>query len=125
MIRERNFEVSDIPEISSIHRKQPELGVPSLTNVLVNKTFVDEFGSVVGYGVLKVFSEAVLIINQDISKLSKGKVLRLGMKTALDTCKKNHIEQLYIITSFPGFDAVLQKHYNARLCTGKTLLINV
>lgn len=123
-IKIRDFSDEDIPEIDKIHKKQPELGVPSLRHVLVNKVF-EENGRIVGYGVIKIFSEAVLIIDKDISKVSKGRVLKTGMKIALDTCKKNKLEQLYLITSFPNFANILAKHYKARLCNGSTMLIDL
>lgn len=117
--------MSDIKGISAIHRRQPDLGVPGLKNVLVNSTFVDENGKVVGYGVLKLFAEAVLIIDKKINKIAKGKALKEGMDVAITACQQRGIEQLYIITEFPGFSGILQKHYSAKKCPGDTLLIDL
>jgi hypothetical protein len=125
-IKARGFKLSDINEISRIHKRQPELGVPSLQKVLVNCTFIDQDqGKVVGYGVLKVFAEAVLIIDKRITKASKAIALKEGMEIAIAGCKQRGIEQLYIITSFPGFAGILQKHYSAKKCAGDTLLIEL
>ncbi len=117
--------MEDVAGITALHNKQPELGIPSLHNVLVNSTFVNDKGKVVGYGVLKIFAEAVLIVDKKLGKLSKGKILKDGMEIALNGCKQRDIEQLYIITSFPDFPEILQKHYQAKICPGKTLLIDL
>jgi len=124
MIKAREFRFDDIKGITALHKKQPDLGIPGLKNVLVNCTF-EENGKVVGYGVLKIFAEAVLIIDKKLRKTSKGRALMNGMEIAINGCKQRGIEQLYIITEFPGFAEILQKHYKAKVCTGKTLLIEL
>ncbi len=133
-VRARAFKKEDIPEIAEIHKRQPDLGVPSRDNVIVNCTF-ETLGKgpsnpsrVAGYGVLKVFAEAVLIIDKGLRKIDKGRAVSEGMKIALDACRKQGIENLHIFVDtkrHPGYSKILQKHFGAKVCSGETLLIKV
>ena len=57
MIISREFQLEDIEGINSIYEKQDEFGIPSLENVVINSTLIDEdTGKIVGYGAVKLFA---------------------------------------------------------------------
>lgn len=123
-VRLRDFRESDIVGISDIHEKQPGLGVPSLSNVITNRTVVDG-DKVLGYGVLKHFAEAVLIVDNDISIRQRAEVARQVMYCVIADATLAGLEQLYLTTNHKGWQAVIQKHYGFVQCPDPFFLLNL
>lgn len=119
-----DFNEADIPEISLIHAKQPSLGVPSLKNVIANRTIVLD-GKIVGYGVVKQFSEGVLIIDEDLSIRDKAEIVKGAMRIAIASAELAGSELLYITSSHGGFRQVLKKHYGFLSCPDEFLVLNL
>lgn len=122
MIISREFRVSDIPAIDEIYQRQPSLGVPNLQNVIINSTLVEsDTGKIVGYGVVKVFAEAILILDHEISKKSKAQAVIEAMHTCLTYCKNFGVEVIYAVASDENFAKVLEKSYLFRRVPGALL----
>lgn len=108
----REFRESDIMPIDEIYNRQPSLGVPSLKNMIINSTLEDEItGKIVGYGVVKIFAEAVLILDKEIPKQDRAVALTEAMQTCLLFCKDAGVEVLYAVASDENFAKVLEKSY--------------
>jgi hypothetical protein len=108
----REFRESDIKAIDDIYRRQPELGVPGLKNVIINSTLVDgNTGAIVGYGAVKIFAEAVLILDKSITKRDRAFAVKEAMHTALTFCRAKGLEMLYAIATNDKFGKVLENRY--------------
>lgn len=126
MIISRKFMVEDIKGIDDIYQKQGEFGVPSLENVVINSTLIDSVtGKIVGYGAVKIFAEAILLLDKELSKKEKASAVRESMKTAIAYSKDAGIEYLYMITKSESFSKVLRQNYLAERVPGETLMIDL
>ena len=126
MIISRAFMMEDIKGIDDIYEKQSEFGVPSLENVVINSTLVDSVtGKIVGYGAVKIFAEAILLLDKELEKREKAQAVREAMKTAIIFSKDAGIEYLYLITGSDSFSKVLRKSYLAKRVPGETLMIDL
>lgn len=120
----RELEMSDIPAIDKIYHRQ-SIGVPSLANSVANRVVINGNGEIVAYGVLKLFAEAVLILDQTVNKKSKVEVLRELMRLAIESAKDRGLEQLYTISNGESFTKILCKKYNFRSCPGDLLMLDL
>lgn len=118
----RKFLISDVKEIDRIFRKQSDLGVPSLKNVIANYTFVKS-GRIIGYGVIKMYAEAVLILDDSIRKRDKAESTVHSLNLAVSTCQALGIEQLFVISNSESFTKVLKKKFGFKEASGKTLFL--
>lgn len=93
--------------MDEVYRSQNEFGVPSLRNVITNISIIDA-GRIVGYGVVKVFAEAILLLHSGIRKRVKAESYKLSIEFAIRECKKNNIEYLYVISNMESFSQILR-----------------
>lgn len=126
MIISREFLDEDIPGIDDIFKRQLDTGVPSLKNIIVNSTLVEhDTGKIVGYGAVKLFAEAILILDKDIKKKHKAQALREAMKTAIVYSRNSSLEYVYAICEDSKFSKVLQKSYGFKKVPGEVLILDL
>lgn len=121
----RDFKIEDVQPIDCIFKRQPSIGVPSLKNLVINATITDDNGKIVGYGAVKIFTEAVLILDKSLSKQEKAKAVIEAMQTAILFSKDAGVEQLYAIASDPSFAEVLRHRYGFEECPGALLMLDL
>ncbi len=124
MIRVRSFDNSEIPAINEVIAGQ-KLGVPTLNNLIVNAILVDEKETIFGYGCVKLFAEAILLLKERISKKLKAQAVRASMKSAILFAKDAGVETLYIVSNDKGFSTVLRKTYGFRSYPGELLILDL
>ena len=109
----REFRHSDISDISNIFDDQNNLNkLPGLKNMVINSTLIEsETGKVVGYGVVKIFAEASMVLSDDLSKREKAAGFVELMKVAIHNCKDAGVEALYVVTKKPSFGKILCNKY--------------
>lgn len=120
----RELRLSDIPEVDRIFKKQT-IGVPSLANSVANRVVFNGEDKAIAYGVVKLFGEAVLIMDQTINRKSKVEVLRELMKLAIDHSREYGLEYLHTISNSESFTKVLCKQYQFRSCPGDLLILDL
>lgn len=126
MIIARDLVKSDILPIDEIFRKQPELGVPSLKYMVVNCTIEDtEKNKVLAYGAVKIFSEAVLIMDKSLRKRDRAMALMEAMKTAIVYSRDAGVEILYANSNDEGFTKVLENRYKFVRVPGTLLCLDL
>lgn len=126
MIISREFLNEDIPGINDIFKKQPNSGIPSLRNMIVNSTLVDnETGKIVGYGAVKLFSEAILILDKEIKNKDKAQAVREAMRTAIAYSRNSSLEYIYAICEDERFSKVLRKSYGFKKVPGNVLILDL
>ena len=122
----RSLRGEDITAINKIFKKQPELGIPSLNNLIVNGVVENtDSGQVIAYGAVKLFGEAILILDRDISKKHKAKAIREVMQIAISFSRGKKLEYLYLISNSESFTKVLRKNYGFKNCPGELLLLDL
>lgn len=126
MIISREFKTSDIPALSEIHSRNNTIGLPGLDNVLTNNTIEDRRnGRIIGYGVIKLFAEAILLLDKDIPSRDKVQALRAIMENAIKNSKESGLEYLYTISESNGFTRVLCNQYGFKECPGTLLILDL
>lgn len=124
-VRLRDFELDDIMPIDAIFKRQPGLGVPGFKNMIANSTVVDDDGDVIGYGILKTFSEGVLILDRSRPKKEKAQAVKLTVEKAIEEAKKAGIEHLYFLTSNSSFADVLRKRWSFKNVDEEVLMLRL
>lgn len=125
MPRLRNFKSSDIQPIDDIFNSQPEIGVPSLRHVVSNITIEDDDNNVIGYGVIKLFSEGILILDKKKSRKNRALAVKLAVERAIKVARVNALEQLYFLTSNPSFADILRNKFNFRTVKEEVLMLDI
>lgn len=121
----RKFQMDDIDSIDEIfNRRGKDIGIPSLKNVIVNSTIVQD-NKVIGYGVVKAYAEAVLILDPTIRKRSKAAAVVNGLDFAIEQCKIAGVEQVFIFSNDKNYTKLLKKHYGFKETSGTTLFIEL
>jgi hypothetical protein len=116
--------MTDIGPINDIYNKQSEFGIPSLNNMIINST-AEKDGKVIGYGVVKLFAEAFMILDPYISKKDKAKAFVEFMQTAILFSKDSGLEQLFVIVNDPSFSTILCKKYLFKRVPGELLMLDL
>lgn len=106
---------SDLPLIDSFWKKhhREKFGVPSMANVIEGKV-LEQDGVVIGFGMVKLFAEGIIILDKDAHLTSRAKGIIVGIEHALDVVKQAGLEQFHIFTDDPHYIEVLQKHWGFR-----------
>ena len=112
----RPFREDDLEVIDQIWRRyhSSNFGVPTRKNVLDDRVIVGENGRIIGYGMVKLFAEGLIILNKDLPLPSRAKGIIVGIEHALDIVKMTDLEQFHIFTDDPHYIEVLRKHWGFR-----------
>src|SRR5215468_5646736 len=108
--------------VDIIFKSQPDLGIPSLKNV-VDNAIIEEDGEVIAYGVIKLYAEGVLILNRSLPKRERAEAVILMLSKALKVAKKSGLEQLYVTSTDDGYTEVLKNRFGFKEVPGKTLFV--
>lgn len=126
MIIARDLRREDIDDIDKVFQKQPELGIPSLKYMIVNtvieKTDEKKF---LAYGAVKLFAEAILIMDKSLPKREKAIALMEAMQTALLYCRDAGVEILYANSNDDEFTRVLENRYKFHRVPGTLLCLDL
>lgn len=121
----REFEFKDAEGIDAIFKAQPSLGVPSLHNVVDNAVITNGNDKVIAYGVLKLFCEGVLILDQSVRKRERAEAVKILLKRAIRSANAGGVENLYIISSDDNYTNVLKKRFGFKESIGKLLFLEL
>lgn len=122
----RELREADIVSIDEIYNRQPQIDVPSLKNMVINTVIENEnTRRVLGYGAVKLFTEAILILDKSISKKEKAQAVVESMKTAIVYSRDAGIEHLFAVASDPSFARVLVNRYKFSEIPGVLLRLDL
>ena|SRR5215510_7493805 len=113
MTRIRSFQPSDIPRIDEIWRKHHsnDFSVPNRQNSVIDAVVEDESRVVIAYGQVKLFGEAVFILDKDASLRYKIEALKLLMSEAIMGSEIAKLEDIYCFIRDPDFATLISKHF--------------
>lgn len=121
----RPMEVRDIEAIRSLHEQSPTFVLPSFSD-MIGCTVVEDKGLIVGFGSIRLTSEAILVL--DHSNKSSTKVMKEILLTLPFVCKKFRLKDTHVFLTGNKqveFSEILKKHYGFVGHTGEVLVLNV
>ena len=109
----RRYRNSDLEAVSKLWEKyyKEEFSLPSLFPEIIEAVIEDDWGEIVGFGVVKVFAEAVMILDKDRTTRERVETLDLLMDFAVDGVRAANLKQLHVFVSDGNFGNILKKHY--------------
>ena len=112
-MRLRAFRDEDIPAIDRIWREHHshDFSVPDRENMIVDAVIVNNDDEVVAYGQVKVFAEAMLILDLGSSQRDKITAIQLLMLEAFRGCDQAGIKQVYAFIKDPAFATLISRHF--------------
>lgn len=109
----RRFVDSDIPAIDEIWKKHHsrDFSVPDRKSYLIDACVEDEDGKLIAYGQVKLFAEAMFILDLDASLRKKIEALKLLMAEAFRGLNQSGLNQMYAFIRDPDFERLITKHF--------------
>ena len=125
MVTHRPYSIRDMDEVSRVFKNQ-ELsgGIPALRDSRI-PTIFSENDRVLAYGVLKIFPEAILILDKDCERKQKAQIIRQGLSLAIEESIRLGCDYLYAFSEKPSYSKILRNKYNFKECPGDTLILNL
>jgi hypothetical protein len=116
----------DAININEIWKKHhdADFSVPGLNNVVTNLVIYDG-SKLVAFGMVKLFAEAILVMDLDANKRDRANALKVLFTEAFSGCQKAGIEQLHVSVTNPDFAELLKKHYDFKETEGQILVVEV
>lgn len=93
---------------------------PSCSNIVAEKD-----GKVVGYGMLVIHPEAVMLLDQKLPRRERVEVLRKFMEVAVSDGRETGFQRLYVFTSSPSFADVMRKHFKMKNVNQEALILDL
>ena len=116
----------DVLPIDEIFKRQSEISVPSLDNVIANNSIIDDStGRLIGYGVIKLFAEGVLILDRSIPKRKRAEAVKVALNECIAQAKNAGLEYLYVVSSMPSYVEILRNKFKFRNCPGQFLVLDL
>lgn len=125
MTKLRSFRRTDIEAIDRIWREHHShaFSVPDRSNCVVDAVVEDGAGKVVAYGQVKLFAEAMLILDLNASQRTKIESIKKLMLEAFRGADMAGIKQMYAFIEDPDFADLIERHFGfSRINKGELLL---
>ena len=85
--------------------------MPNRKNAIIDAV-VEKDGEVIGYGQVKLFAEAMFIIDKDASVRDRVEALKLLMMEAIRGVDGTKLEDIYCFIRDPEFASLIAKHFS-------------
>jgi hypothetical protein len=79
---------------------------------IISDRVIDDAGRILAYGAVKLFAEAVLVLDDTARFREKVEALRALMEAAIFETKKAKISELHVFTQDEKFADVLRNHFS-------------
>lgn len=120
----RNVDSTDLPILDAIHSNH-NFPCPSRRNLIDEKLVTDDNGQIIGYGQIKVLSEATIILNMLTSRRDRVEALNKFMEHAEQLCAERGIEQLHVFVEDKIFANLLIEKFGFSQASGRALVKNL
>jgi len=113
----RNLKDSDLEILDKIYREyyQDDFYLPSLKNTITHAV-IEYNNTILGFGEVKIFAEAIMILDKSKSNRIKHETMRALMYKAIQDSKSVGVEQLHVSVKDKNFADSLIKHYDFEVC---------
>lgn len=121
----RDLRVTDLPLLDEIHSRCQTFGVPNLTHLVDDKIVTAPDGSIVGYGLLKLFPEAIMILDTAKSLRQRMEALNEFLEHAIAIAREAGVEQIHAFVDDERFSHLLIERYGFNTVSAKPLVLNL
>lgn len=109
----RVFLPGDELEVDRIWKKHhQDFSVPNRDRMIAEVVAEDDSGGMVAYGQVKLFAEAIMILDKDASRRNKVEALKLLLLEAFRGTDQSGLQDLYVFCKDPEFASILAKHFS-------------
>lgn len=110
----RYFKPGDELVIDEIWQKHhaKNFSVPNRDRMIIEVVAEDDSGKLVAYGQVKLFAEAIMILDKDASQRKKVQALKLLLLEAFRGTDRFGLQDLYCFCKDPEFATILNKHFS-------------
>lgn len=112
MMELRSPTKEDFAKVIDIYRKNYSYHFDPFTpNSIIDDAVAVKGDEIIGYGMVKVFAEAVFLANPKTLRIERSKALKALMELAEEKTKKANIRELYTFTSIKPFKNILKEQF--------------
>lgn len=99
----------DLSKIDDIYQKfyANDFSIPNLNHTIGNGVVSNS--SLVAFGMVKLYPEAIIVIDQDLPSITKTKALRILYEEAIKACKSHGFNELNAHVLDSKFLRILEK----------------
>lgn len=114
--------MNDLERINDIYEKffQDQIYLPSLDHTIGNGVISND-SDIVAFGMVRLYPEAIIVIDQDASNRNKGIALKLLFDEAIKACKSRNYKELNATVYNNSYGDLLTKHFGFKDCDGKAM----
>lgn len=121
----RNFSINDVSAFETLHKENSDFPLPDISNKLYfSHKVVEVNGRVAAFGLLRLTSEAILIMDQSLPRLQRLKVILSIINAMIDELKAFDVDEVH---TYVGDERTV--HLLNRLgfveCQGKNLVLMI
>lgn len=109
----RPYKIEDLEAISTIYEQyyRGEYELPNLDRTLTNAV-VEVNGQITGFGLVKLWSEAVMVLDKSRSVRVKVNTFDALMNHALKASQHYKMDKIYAVVADPRFQGIMEKHFD-------------
>jgi hypothetical protein len=114
----------DYQAVDDIYRKyhQDNFGIPNLNHTLRNVVYENDGGRIVGFGMLKLIPEAIMVLDLEATPREKKMALDNLIGHAILTASIHDYEHVHAFVQ-GEFSDRLKKHYGFSKCEGEAIYL--
>jgi len=115
---------SDLERIDEIYRTghNESFALPDLQNQITSAVVVDDNDKIVAFGVVKVYAEAVMVVDLNQSKMDRILEMDQLFAEAYRGCEEQGIQQLHVFVQDPKLQRLLERKYGFKPANGVALV---
>ena len=120
----REVAESDFAEIDRIWRDSghsERFGLPTMDRTITSAV-AEKDGEIVGFGLVKLYAEAVAVLDLNKSKADRVFALEKLLAEAFRACHDYGIEHLHVYVQEPGMERLLIRKFDFKTATGVALV---
>jgi hypothetical protein len=121
----RDIIPGDLERLDEIHQRCHTFAVPRLNHIVDDKVVTSEKGDIIGYGILKLFPEAIMILDTDLPLRDRIAALHEFLERAMTIARENGSEQIHAFVQDEKFSHLLIERYGFRTVSAKPLVLNL
>lgn len=112
-MRVRSVEKPDYATIAEIYEKywKGKLEIPSVNGRITEVIAENDEKEIVAYGMMKLWAEIMMIMDQSQPTKDKVEALKLLMSVADMSARRANLDAYHIFTNNEGYAGLLQKHF--------------
>lgn len=122
-MRIRPLKRDDVERVDEIYRQghDEHFSLPGLKNQITSA--VVEIGNkVVGFGIVKIHAEAIMVLDLTQSKVDRVDALEALLHEAHRACEEFGTEHLHVYVQDPMLQRMLMKRFGFKIATGVALV---